>query len=175
MCSVHWHVSSSHCCLNSMSGDTCMCSPLHTLTVGFTLWLQIHTFTFLCVTFMCSLTSLCSCSHQSAERVDCASLSYFSWVLTSLLGTTFGDTAVDMLSLEKPGSGLLINSISHSRASDKHKVGLQQKRHGSLKPLIWRYPHISICFCKRILGRIKHSKWHFHLKFHHHSRSPTSC
>lgn len=64
----------------------------------------------------------------------------FSWVLTSFLGTMFGDTAVDMLSLQKPGSRLLINSISHSHASDKHKVSLQQKRHGSLKPL--RYPHM---------------------------------
>lgn len=47
--------------------------------------------------------------------------------------------------LEEPSSRVLINSISHSCASDKHKHGIQLKRHGSLKPLKQRYPHFRIC------------------------------
>lgn len=46
--------------------------------------------------------------------------------------------------LQKPSSRVLINSISHSCASDKHKHGIQLKRHGSLKALIRRYPHFGI-------------------------------
>lgn len=47
--------------------------------------------------------------------------------------------------VEEPSSRVLINSISHSCASDKHKHGIQLKRHGSLKPLKQRYPHFRIC------------------------------
>lgn len=34
------------------------------------------------------------------------------------------------------------------------------------------YPHMGMCLCEMILGRIKHSEWHFHLQFHHHFTSP---
>lgn len=70
-------------------------------------------------------------------------LSFLVVLLTSLHGATFGDTTVDVL--EKPSSRVLINSISHSCASDKHKRGIQLKRHGSLKALMRRYPHFRIC------------------------------
>lgn len=149
-CSVHCDSSAHLAIVLTACQETCMCSPPHTHNWVHPLAAKSHVYFSLCYVYMQFNFHLLMFS-QECNVLIVLPCRNFSWVLTSFLGTMFGDTAVNMLSLQKPGSRLLINSISHSHASDKHKVSLQQKRHGSLKPL--RYPHISICFCKKILGR----------------------